>query len=105
MTTDPILEPPPRSPSSTTRCPLPRYQRRQINNDDLIASIDQVGLKLADCLSIAESALDTLVQHRPPSDLDLLEAAQETQGVMALPFGLSNVAATYQDALRGKFAD
>ena len=24
---------------------------------------------------------------------------------MALPFGLTNVAATYQDALRGKFAD
>ena len=24
---------------------------------------------------------------------------------MALPFGLSNIAATYQDALRGKFAD
>ena len=61
MTADPISEPPPRSPSSITRCSLPRYQRRQINNDDLIASIDQVGLKLADCLSIAESALDTLV--------------------------------------------
>ena len=53
-TTDPILEPLPRSPSSTTRRPLPRYQRRQINNDDLIVSIDRVGLKLADCLSIAE---------------------------------------------------
>ena len=46
-----------------TRCPLPRYQRKQINNDDLITSIDQVGLKLTDCLSIAEMALDTLVQH------------------------------------------
>ena len=44
-----------------TRHSLPRYQTRQINNDDLIASIDRVGLKLADCLSIAESALDTLV--------------------------------------------
>ena len=61
VTADLILEPLPWSPSATTRRPLPRYQRRQINNDDLIASIDQVGLKLADCLSIAESALDTLV--------------------------------------------
>ena len=60
-TVDPISESPPRSPSSTTRHLLPRYQRRHINNDDLIASIDQVGQKLADCLSIAESALDTLV--------------------------------------------
>ena len=62
-TADPILEPPPRSPSSTTRRLLPRYQRRQINNDDLITSIDQVGQKLADCLSIIELALTTLVQH------------------------------------------
>ena len=52
VTADPISESPPRSPSSATRRPLPRYQRRQINNDDLIKSIDRVGLKLADCLSI-----------------------------------------------------
>ena len=45
-----------------------------MKNDDLVASIDQVGQKLANCLSIAESALTTLVQHRPPSDSDLLEA-------------------------------
>ena len=104
-TADPISELPPRSPSSTTRHPLPRYQRRQINNDDLIVSIDWVGLKLVDCLSIAESALDTLVQRRPPSDPDLSEAAQETTGVMALPFGFTNAAAAYQHALRGRFAD
>ena len=42
---------------------LPRYQRRQINNDDMIESVDRVDLKLADCLSIAKLALDTLVQH------------------------------------------
>ena len=71
----------------------------------MIASIDQVGQKLTDCLSIAESALDTLVQRRPPSDLDLSEAARKTLGVAALPFGLTNIAATFQDALRGKFAD
>jgi len=105
VTVDPISEPPPRSPSSATRRPLPRYQRRQINNDDLIVSIDRVGLKLVDCLSIVESVLDTLVQHRPPSDLDLSGPTQETPGVTALPFGLTNVSAAYQDALRGKFAD
>ena len=81
-----------------THRPLPRYQRRQVNNDDLIESIDQVGLKLTDCLSVAELALDTLVQRRPPSDPNLSEAARKTLGVAALPFGLTNVAATYQDA-------
>ena len=60
-TVDPISELPLRWPSSTTRHLLPCYPRRQINNDDLIASIDQVGQKLADCLSIAELALTTLV--------------------------------------------
>ena len=90
----PISEPPPRSSSSTIRRPLPCYQRRQINNDDLIASINQDGQKLADCLSIIESALTTLVQHQPSSDLHLLEAARETPRVTALPFGLINVAAT-----------
>jgi len=60
-TTDPILELLPRSSSSMTRRSLPLYQRRHINNDDLIESIDRVGLKLVDCLSIAESALDTFV--------------------------------------------
>ena len=84
---------------------LPRKQRRHINNDDLIESIDRVGLKLVDCLSIAESALDTFVQRRPPSDLDLSEAAWETPRVAALPFGLTNIVVTFQDALRGKFAD
>ena len=71
----------------------------------MIASIDQVSHKLVDCLSITESALTTLVQRRPPSNPDLMEAARETPGVTALPFELTNVAAAYQDALRGKFAD
>ena len=104
-TADLISESHPRSPSSTTRRPLPRYQRRQVNNDDLIESIDRVGLKLADCISIAESALDTFVQRRPPSDSDLSKAARQTPRATALPFGLANTAATYQDALRGKFTD
>ena len=96
MTADPISKPPPRSPPSTTRRPLPRYQGRQTNNDNLIASIDQVGQKLADWLSLVESALTTLVQHRPPSDFDLSEADQETPGVTA---------AIHQDALRDKIVD
>ena len=104
-TADLILEPIPRSLSTTTHRPLPRYQRRQINNDDLIESIDRVRLKLADCLSVAELALDTLVQRRPPSDPNLSEAARETVGAMALPFGFTNAAAAYQHALRGKLAD
>ena len=84
---------------------LPHYQRRHIVNNDLIESIDRIGLKLADCLSIAESALDTFVQCRPPSDPHLSEVARQTLGIRALPFGLANIAATYQDTLRGKFAD
>ena len=43
-----------------------------------------------------ESALTTLVQHRPPSDSDLSKADQETPGV---------VAAIHQDALRGRSVD
>ena len=104
-TADPISELPSRSSSSTTCSLLLRYPRRQINNDDLIASIDQVGQKLADCLSIIGSTLITLVQGRPPFDSDLSEADQETLGVTTLPFRLTSVAATYQDTLRGKFAD
>ena len=34
-----------------------------------------------------------------------MEAAWETLRVTALPFEVTNIAATYQDALRGKFAD
>ena len=62
-TIDLISEATPRSLLATTRRPLPCYQRRPINNNDLIKSIDQVGLKLADCLSISKLALDTLVQR------------------------------------------
>ena len=105
VTIDLILDPLSRSPSSTTHRSLPRYQRRHINNDDLIESIDRVGLKLADCLSVTKSALHTFVQGRPLSDPDLSEAAQQTPGVTALPFGFTNATATYQHALRGRFAD
>ena len=45
------------SSSSTTRRQLPCYLRRWIDNDDLLASIDQAGQNLTDCLSFVESAL------------------------------------------------
>ena len=62
----------------------------------MIASIDQVGQKLVDCLSIVESALTTLVQHRPPSNSDLSDVFQETPRVAAT---------IHQDALTDKFTD
>ena len=62
-TVDLISELPLRSSSPTTRCLLPRYPRKQIGNNDLIASIDQVGQKLVDYLSITESALTTQVRR------------------------------------------
>ena len=57
--------------------------------------------------------------RRPPSRLQLQirswnhfrgrlllsEAARETLGVMALPFGFTNATAAYQHALRGRFTD
>ena len=67
---DPFSEPPLRSSSPATHRLLPCYLRKQLNDDDLIVSIDQVGQKLTDCLSIVESALTTLVQRRPPFDSD-----------------------------------
>ena len=60
-TADPISEPPPRSSSPITRRPLPRYPRKQVGNDDLIASIDQDGQKLTDHLgtTITSSRITT----------------------------------------------
>ena len=36
---------------------LPRYPRRWIDNDDLLASIDRTDQNLANCLSLVDSAL------------------------------------------------
>ena len=44
---------------------LPRYPRRQIDNDDLLASIDRTDQNLASCLSLAESAL-AMIQGESP---------------------------------------
>ena len=54
------------SSSVPIRCQLPCYSRRSRDNDDLIASIDRTGEKLADCLSIAESALAIIQGRSPP---------------------------------------
>ena len=95
-TADPISEPPPRPSSPTTRRLLPRYSRKQVGNDDLIASIDQVGQKLSDYLSLTKSALTTPVRRRPLSGSDLSEADRET---------LEDTATIHKDALRDKFVD
>jgi len=47
---------------------LPRYLRRQINNDDLLASIDRTDQNLASCLSLAELALAMIQGRSPPED-------------------------------------
>ena len=54
------------SPSAPIRCQLPRYLRRQISNDDLLASIDQTDQNQARCLSLAESALAMIECRSPP---------------------------------------
>ena len=52
----------PASPSATsTTChPLPRYKGKQIDNTDLLDSIDRVGTKLAETL-----ALVSTIQSQP----------------------------------------
>ena len=60
------------SSSLTAHHQLPCYQRRQIDNDDLLASIDRHGQSLAECLSLAESAL-AMVRCRSPPKADSME--------------------------------
>ena len=43
------------SATPTTRRPLPRYKGRQIDNTDLLDSIDRVGTKLAETLALVSS--------------------------------------------------
>ena len=43
------------SATPTTRCPLPRYKGKQIDNTDLLDSIDRVGTKLAETLALVSS--------------------------------------------------
>ena len=60
------------SSSLTAHRQLPCYQRRWIDNDDLLASIDQHGQSLAECLSLIESAL-AMVRCRSPPEADSVE--------------------------------
>ena len=43
------------SATPTTRRPLPHYKRRQIDNTNLLDSIDRVGTKLAETLALVSS--------------------------------------------------
>ena len=59
--------------SSLTACrQRPCHQRRRIDNEDLLASIDRYGQNLAECLSLAESAL-AMVRCRSPPEADSVE--------------------------------
>ena len=60
------------SSSLTAHRQLPCYQRRWIDNDDLLASIDRHGQGLTECLSLAESAL-AMVRCRSPPEADSVE--------------------------------
>ena len=60
------------SSSTLIRRQLPSYPRRQIDNDDLLATIDRTDQNLANCLSLAESAL-AMIQIRSSSEADLRE--------------------------------
>jgi hypothetical protein len=55
---DPILGLLSRSSSPTTCRSLPRYQGRPLDNSDLIESIDQVTVSLAETLTLVESIRD-----------------------------------------------
>ena len=50
-----LATPPSSSAMPTTRRPLPRYKGRQIDNADLLDSIDRVGTKLAETLALVSS--------------------------------------------------
>ena len=39
------------------RAPHPTYQRKNITSDDLIADLNRIGNKLADCVKISEAVL------------------------------------------------
>ena len=58
--------------AAPTRCLLPYYQRRQIDNDDLLAAIDYHGQGLTECLSLAKSTL-AMAQCRSPLAVDFVE--------------------------------
>ena len=62
-------------PSGSSLAPicrhLPRHSRRQISNDDLLASIDRTDQHLANCLSLVELAL-AMIEGRSPPEVGLV---------------------------------
>ena len=63
----------PSGPSLSMACRQPPcHQMRWIDNDDLLASIDQHGQSLAECLSLLELAL-AMVRCRSPPAVDSVE--------------------------------
>ena len=61
-----------RSSSTLIHRQLPSCPRRQIDNDNLIASIDRTDQSLTNCLSLAELAL-AMIQIRSSSKANLRE--------------------------------
>ena len=61
-----------RSSSTLIHRQLPSCPRRQIDNDDLITSIDRTDQSLTNCLSLTKSAL-AMIQIRSSSEADLRE--------------------------------
>ena len=53
------------SSSTLTHRQLPSCLRRQIDNDDIIASIDRTDQSLTNCLSLMELALAMIQSDRP----------------------------------------
>ena len=60
------------SSSLIAHCQLPCYQRRWIDNDNLLASIDRHIQSLNECLSLIESAL-AMVRCRSPPEVNSVE--------------------------------
>ena len=62
-------------PSGSSLAPihhqLPRHPRQRISNDDLLATIDRTDQHLANCLSLAESAL-AMIEDRSPPEVGLV---------------------------------
>jgi len=82
------------SSSAPIRRQLPRYPRRQINNDDMLASINRTDQNLASCLSLAESAL-AMIQGRSPAEASpmgerLARAEARIIGEMSTTISLSS---------------
>ena len=61
-----------RSSSTLIRRRLPSCPRRQIDNDDLIASIDRTDQSFTNCLSLMELGL-AMIQIQSSSEADLRE--------------------------------